>query len=156
MAMKSKSIDVILYIPAYHHASQLSCEFLACEDHYEWPISFGSHYLWSIVCVQYANRASNSCYKRTWRQVSKDQVSTRSSIYWLCIDLEVRDVIFHPYRPLVFSSGDGKLFLICNSKGGKDKVFTCTCCRWVCQGIHIRGRSYIEARSLYPLVIKED
>jgi hypothetical protein len=26
----------------------------------------------------------------------------------LSLDLEVRDVLFHPYRPLVFSSGDGK------------------------------------------------
>lgn len=26
------------------------------------------------------------------------------------IDMEVRDVIFHPYRPLIFSCGDGKFF----------------------------------------------
>lgn len=26
----------------------------------------------------------------------------------LLLDVEVRDVLFHPYRPLVFSSGDGK------------------------------------------------
>lgn len=27
------------------------------------------------------------------------------------LDMEVRDVIFHPYRPLLFSCGDGNLHI---------------------------------------------
>lgn len=33
-------------------------------------------------------------------------------IHVLLLDVEVRDVLFHPYRPLVFSSGDGKHVMV--------------------------------------------
>lgn len=36
--------------------------------------------------------------------------------------MEVRDVIFHPYRPLIFSSGDGKYNSSCKREREKRKL----------------------------------
>jgi hypothetical protein len=51
------------------------------------------------------------------------------------VDMEVRDVIFHPYLPVIFSCGDGKMHSLF-----KDTIKTddsALCCRYMCKSVRL-------------------
>jgi hypothetical protein len=144
--MKSKYLGyhyMYLSLVLTMYGFQLSFQLMACQNSLQWQILARTYYLRSNICVQHVKWTSYWHFKRPRRYVvwmnRYYQPCQHVGSNFMIIDLEVRDVMFHPYRPLIFSSGDGKPKNLPKNNLVDQSLINMAVVmnRWICQSVHL-------------------